>query len=224
MALAFLEEALIADQTIRTGEFFLYNPEARQEHLEHMVLDSQALQHLEVVEAATGKVEGSILHFLDNCKSPFGKRNLKRWLLSPLINIQKINDRLDAVEDLMANQYETDVFRSKLGKLPDLEKLLAKIYTYSVRHRVKAIYFENVSLQKLKEFRTLLRHFKALDDMVASLRGKRDQFRSPRLRALLTDDCDGGLFPNQIAAVVDEFEGMIVWKKSAGGEEDIPEP
>jgi len=85
------------------------------------------------------------------------------------MNIQKINDRLDAVEDLMQHQYEMDVFRSKLGKLPDLERLLAKLYTYSVKHKVKAIYFENVSLNKLKEFRVLLRHFKSLDDLVSTL-------------------------------------------------------
>ena len=69
------------------------------------------------------------------------------------MNVKKINDRLDAVEDLMNHQYETDIFRTRIGKLPDIEKLLAKLYTYSVKHKVKAIYFENVSLQKLKEFK-----------------------------------------------------------------------
>lgn len=56
-------------------------------------------------------------------------------------------------------QYETDVLRSKLNKLPDLEKLMAKIFTYSIKHKVKAIYFENVSLTKMREFRTLLNSF-----------------------------------------------------------------
>ena len=66
-----------------------------------MVLDAQALQHLEVVETAAGKLEGSLFHFVDNCKTPFGKRLLKRWLLSPLTNVARINGRLDAVEDLI---------------------------------------------------------------------------------------------------------------------------
>lgn len=39
-----------------------------------MVLDSQALQHLEIVETGAGKAEGSLFHFIDNCKSAFGKR------------------------------------------------------------------------------------------------------------------------------------------------------
>ena len=40
-----------------------------------------------------------------------------------------------------------------MTKLPDMEKLLAKIFTYSVKHKVKAIYFEDVSLIKMREFR-----------------------------------------------------------------------
>jgi len=159
-------------------------------------------------------VEGSLFHYVDNCKTPFGKRQLKRWLLSPLMNIGKINQRLDAVEDLIENQYETDVFRSKIAKLPDLEKLLAKLYTYSVKHKVKAIYFENVSLIKLREFRIVLRHFKGLSELVSSLSNKVKAFKSERLHQLLSLDKDGGLFPSEIIQEIAEFEKMIVWKRT----------
>ena len=66
--------------------------------------------------------------------------------MAPLMNVEKIEARLDAIEDLICFQSETDILRSKLSKLPDLEKLLAKIFTYSIKHSVKAIYFEDVSL------------------------------------------------------------------------------
>lgn len=159
--MAFLEDALIDEMTIVPGRYSLYEPESKQgvNSLEYMVLDSQALQHLEIVESTSGKVQGSILHFIDHCKTQFGKRQLKRWLLSPLLNADKINSRYDAIEDLMCWQHETDVLRARLSKLPDLEKLLAKIFTYSIKHKVKAIYFEDVSLAKMKEFRTLLNCF-----------------------------------------------------------------
>ena len=42
MAIAFLEEALIADKTIKPGRFVRYSPES-QDQLEYMVLDSQSL-------------------------------------------------------------------------------------------------------------------------------------------------------------------------------------
>ena len=57
---------------------------------------------------------------------------MKRWLVSPLLNIDKIVDRQDSVEDLIKHQFQTDLFRAKMGKLPDLEKLIAKLYTYSI--------------------------------------------------------------------------------------------
>ncbi len=87
-------------------------------------------------------------------------------MLSPLTNIDKINGRQDAIEDLIKFQYETDVFRTKMSRVGDVEKMLAKCYTYSVKQRVNAIYFENVSVNKLKEFRTLLRIFKSIPELV----------------------------------------------------------
>ncbi len=38
---------------------------------------------------------------MDHTKTSFGKRMLKKWLASPLYNIDLINERLDSVEDLM---------------------------------------------------------------------------------------------------------------------------
>ena len=40
MAVSFLEEALMADMTIPTGEYYHYTPESLELMQEHMVLDS----------------------------------------------------------------------------------------------------------------------------------------------------------------------------------------
>lgn len=49
--------------------------------------------------------------------------------------MEKIIERQNAVEDLMNVQAQLDEFRVKIGKtVPDLEKLLVKLYTYSVSH------------------------------------------------------------------------------------------
>ena len=68
-----------------------------------MVLDSQALQHLEIVESAAGTKEGSLLSFVDHCMTPFGKRELKRWLMAPLTDLKHIKQRQMAVTDLLQN-------------------------------------------------------------------------------------------------------------------------
>ena len=76
MSVAFLEDALIAEQTISRGLFSLYEPESKlvASGIENMVLDAQALQHLEVVEAMDGNHKGSLLEYIDHCKTAFGKR------------------------------------------------------------------------------------------------------------------------------------------------------
>ena len=88
---------------------------------------------MEIIENNNGEKEGSLFGYLDHCKTPFGKRQLKRWLMAPLLNIHRINDRLDAIEDLMSYQYEMEQVRLRFAKLPDVEKLLAKIFTYSIK-------------------------------------------------------------------------------------------
>jgi len=55
MAIAFLIDALIDEQTLKPGNFKEYSPESSTVvtgGLEYMVLDAQALQHLEVIESA----------------------------------------------------------------------------------------------------------------------------------------------------------------------------
>ena len=146
-----------------------------------MVLDSQCLQHLEIIESAAGTKEGSLFNYLDHCKTPFGKRQLQRWLMAPLMNISQITQRQLAVDDLIQFQYDTDSIRAKLGKLPDVEKLLVKIFSYSIKHRVKAIYFEDVSLIKMKEFRSLLKTFKCVEDIIGNLAAKTNKMKSERL-------------------------------------------
>ena len=55
-----------------------------------------------------------------------GKRLLRQWLCSPLCNPKSIDDRLNAIDDLTANQDVVDEATEVLRKLPDLERVLAK--------------------------------------------------------------------------------------------------
>jgi len=62
-----------------------------------------------------------------------GKRLLKQWLCSPLCNPDAINDRLDAVEDLMKISDVVAGISELLCKLPDLERLLSKfVFTFVI--------------------------------------------------------------------------------------------
>ena len=102
MAVSFLVDALIDEQTIVPGYYQVYEPDSKQQTMDYMVLDAQALQHLEIVESNAGKLQGSLLHYVDHCQTMFGKRQLKRWLMSPLLNQQKIELRLNAIDEMMS--------------------------------------------------------------------------------------------------------------------------
>ena len=126
--------------------------------------------------------------------------------MAPLLDVDRIEARLDAIEDLLVNQHEADELRAKLGKMPDLEKLLAKIFTYSIKHKVKAIYFEDVSLIKMKEFRSLLKCLGGVRDTLSGMLrlNESGKLRSERLKTLLTTRSEnekgeeGGLMPANI--------------------------
>jgi DNA mismatch repair ATPase MutS len=100
-----------------------------------MILDSQAIEHLELlkVTSASKDVKATLFDYIDHCKTAFGKRLLKKWLLSPLTDISRIEERLDSIEDLISCPHEASNLQSKLSKLPDLEKIMSKVFTYSVR-------------------------------------------------------------------------------------------
>ena len=63
-----------------------------------------------------------------------------------------------------------------------MERLQAKVFAYSVRNQVKAVYFENVSFQKLRELKSLLRNFRDFSEIIEPLRQESENFKSDRLR------------------------------------------
>ena len=89
-------------------------------------MDRFTIRNLELV---VGNSEGNhtLLGVLDNTVSPMGARLMKRWIVFPLKDIQKINERLDTVEHLIK---ETDL-RNKLSQhiklCGDIERLVSKI-------------------------------------------------------------------------------------------------
>lgn len=67
---------------------------------------------------------------------------LKRWVVSPLTNIEKIVERQDCVSNLINNSFLLDKLESRLSKMPDLERSLSRLYTYATRSSVKAVYID----------------------------------------------------------------------------------
>jgi DNA mismatch repair protein MutS len=91
-----------------------------------LLIDSTTLRHLEVTEAADGSRSGSLLHEIDRTVTAMGARLLRAWILRPLIGLEQIRDRLDAVEDFAFRATERGKFRETLKAVQDLERLVAR--------------------------------------------------------------------------------------------------
>ena len=77
---------------------------------------------------------------------------------------------------------------------------------------MEAIYFEDVSLSKMREFKQLLDCFKDMGKTLEDLTKVKDQLKSNRLRLLLEFEEEGGLMPSTIKESLKEFEQQIIWK------------
>lgn len=123
----------------------------------HMHLDGITLNNLEILNNNfDGGDKGTLFALLNRAITPFGKRTLKLWVLHPLMNTDEINARFDAVEFLMNNEPELRVdLETNLNKLPDLERLIARVHSKTLR-------FKDF-LKVLEGFEVVSKIFKKLD-------------------------------------------------------------
>ena len=92
-----------------------------------LIVDPVTLRHLEVVTGSEGGRQGSLLHEIDRTVTAMAGRLLRAWLLRPLCTIERIRDRLDAVEELAYRSTERGRFRDTLRVVQDLERLVGRV-------------------------------------------------------------------------------------------------
>ncbi len=103
---------------------------------EYMAIDINSRRNLEITETLREKSKkGSLLWVLDKTTTAMGGRNIRRWIEEPLINKKRIENRLDAVEDLYNNITVSDDLKENLKKIYDIERISGKIAAKSVNAR-----------------------------------------------------------------------------------------
>jgi DNA mismatch repair protein MutS len=90
-------------------------------------IDAVTCRHLELIVGSEGQREGSLLHEIDRTASAMGGRLLRAWLLRPLVELERIRERLDGVEELAFRTRQRAMLREALGSLQDLERLLGRV-------------------------------------------------------------------------------------------------
>ena len=98
-----------------------------RETADRLLVDPTTLQHLEVVESSKGGRSGSLLDEIDRTVTPMGGRLLRSWLIAPLVSLDRIRERLDAVEELAFRAADRGKVRDTLKVVLDLERLVSKV-------------------------------------------------------------------------------------------------
>jgi DNA mismatch repair protein MutS len=101
-----------------------------------MLLDEMTRRNLELIEPMRGGEEGgTLLDVLDDTVTAMGGRQLRRWVLEPLVGSAEIWARQDAVTELVETPELRQRLRDALSGVSDLERLAGKFGTLRVAPR-----------------------------------------------------------------------------------------
>jgi DNA mismatch repair protein MutS len=93
-----------------------------------LTIDSVTRRNLELVESlADGGRRGTLLDVLDHTRTAMGARLLRERILRPLVELERIQDRLDAVEELAFRPLERGRLRDAFSRVQDLDRILGRV-------------------------------------------------------------------------------------------------
>ena len=134
-----------------------------------LVIDALTRRNLELVEnAVDGSRRGTLLDVLDLTRTAMGARRLRQWLLRPLVVLEPIQDRLDAVEELAFRTVERARLREVLGDVQDLDRIVGRV---------------SLGTSSPRDLRALARSLRALPEAAAAL----EECQAPLVRSELKD-------------------------------------
>ena len=120
-----------------------------------MTIDRTTMRNLDLFASSDSKSKKyTLIHVLDHTETAMGGRTLKRWITEPLLALDAIHDRHDAVEALFHESKSLHNLKRLLSGIFDLERLIIKIGAASPSPR-DMIGLKN-SLKPLKELKESL--------------------------------------------------------------------
>ena len=212
---------------IAAGAIVHYLRHTKQGALEHLdtlrfyerrdclELDAVTVRNLELVDPlfSTEGPQTTLLHTLDACCTPMGKRLLRAQLLRPMQSLEAVNARLDAVASAASDIRKRESLRRAMDGVLDLERLLGRVALETAGPReVVALGATVARLPGLRKaaqelaalpgrWSTLCLSFDTLDDL--------DEMIS---RTLVAEPpaslADGGAIREGIDAELDELRGL----------------
>lgn len=95
---------------------------------EYMKLDISARRNLELTKSMmNGEKRHSLLWVVDKTKTAMGKRMIRSWIERPLMSVNQITKRQNAIGELADNPIKRDKIRNSLAGISDIERLTSRI-------------------------------------------------------------------------------------------------
>lgn len=133
--------------TIAAGAVLHYLKDTEHPNLQHITsiqridredylwMDRFTIRNLELTGTGSGEAGNTLHKVLDNTVSPMGARLLKRWILLPLKDTTRINERLDLVEFFIKEVELRNKIAHHIKQCGDVERLVSKIPVKKINPR-----------------------------------------------------------------------------------------
>ena len=175
-------------------------------------IDEASRRSLEITRTIReGRREGSLLSVLDRTITAMGSRLLAEWVAGPLVETQAIEQRLDAIAELVAEPALAAELREMLRRVYDVERLLARVTTGRTNPRDLGFLARTLRTLPALKAKMTARKSPALCriegeiDLCGELRAK--------LESALVDDCplssrDGGFIKPEYSQELDALRDL----------------
>lgn len=178
----------------------------------HMVLDCSTVRNLELTKnIRDNSPRGTLLSVLDFTSTVMGSRMLKKWLSEPLLEINSINDRLAAVEELSKDMLLREELKEKLSKMQDIERLISRV-NYGNANCRDLIGLKN-SLKTVPQIKTLLKTAQSKILSGIHSMGSQDELAAHIEKAILEEPSalvrEGNMIKTGYNAELDELHNLI---------------
>lgn len=126
----------------------------------YLLIDAASRRNLELTETMRDKGKhGSLLWVLDRTKTAMGARFLRNLIEKPLLSLETIEERQDAVQAFLERYIDREELREYLAPIYDMERLMGRITLGSANARDMLAFC--TSIAALPPIRELLKSFSA---------------------------------------------------------------
>jgi len=191
-----------------------------------MTIDMNARKTLELIESTSGGKKGSLLWLMNKTKTSMGSRLLRTSIEMPLNDVDKINQRLDAVAEFVSTTRIREDVGIALKKISDIERLCGRISYGNITPKdCLALSYSLQALPILKDslsecstdlIRHLCENIFLFNDLATHISNVVAEDASNLIR-------DGGIIKNGFDAELDEYRRIKNGAKSILAEMELQE-